>query len=282
MGAGRHQRRGPRRELVGPDQHHPGGRGVVRTQRARGGDRAVHPPAEGAAQDRLEALGGQGTEPDQDRVVAGAVDDRRLDPDPARAAVEDHVDVVAQVGPDVVGRGRADPPEPVGGRGGDPAAETAQQPLGERLVRHPDADRVAPAGDLVGHRRVAPHQEGQRPRPARLGEDPRRRRDGGGPRREELVDARTGREVHDDRMRGRSALHRVEALAARDGCGRRRRARTRSRSGRPPARPAPRPRPRRRRRPSGPPRPSSSPRRPAEPGSGGDQPTGPTPPTRAW
>ena len=83
-------------------------------------------------------------------LVAGAVDDRALDPDRARATVEDRVDVVAEIGAHVCRRRGADPAEPVGRRSRDPTGELAEQLEGERLVGDAQPDRVAATRDRVG------------------------------------------------------------------------------------------------------------------------------------
>ena len=60
------------------------------------------------------------------RTRPGAVDDGRLDADPARTTVEHEVDVAAEVGAHVGGSRRAHPAEAVGGRRGDPTTEGPQ------------------------------------------------------------------------------------------------------------------------------------------------------------
>ncbi len=67
-------------------------------------------------------------------IVLAAVDDGGFEADARRPAVEDQVDVRAEVGVDVGRGGGADPSEPVRGRGGDAAAEPGEEPLGDGLV----------------------------------------------------------------------------------------------------------------------------------------------------
>ena len=90
-----------------------------------------------------------------DGLVAGDVDDRRLDADAARAAVEHDVDVVAEVGAHVRGGRRAHAPEAVRRRRRDAAAERVEQRERERMVGHADTDGVAAARRLVARRAPA-------------------------------------------------------------------------------------------------------------------------------
>ena len=75
------------------------------------------------ADDRFELVARHAAGPEQGRAGAGEVDDGRLDADGTRAAVEDQVDAVAQLGPDVVGRRRAYAVRPIGTGGGDGPVE---------------------------------------------------------------------------------------------------------------------------------------------------------------
>ena len=82
------------------------------------------------------------------RLVAGDVDDRRLDADRARTAVEHEVDVGAEVVAHVLRGRRAHAAEPVRRRRRDAAAERVEQRERDRMVGDTDADRVAPARRL--------------------------------------------------------------------------------------------------------------------------------------
>ena len=129
---------------------------VVRRQRARA-PRISPVSSTGTARcTRISSttLADDAAEPEDHGIGAGAVDDGRLDPDPALAAVEHEVDVVAEIGAHV-GRGRgADPPEAVRRRRGDAPAERAEQVERERLVGHAQTDGREPAGDRVDHAAV--------------------------------------------------------------------------------------------------------------------------------
>ena len=101
----------------------------------------------------LDPLARDAAEP-QDRGL-GAASSRRWST-PRRRGTDRrraHVDVVAEVGAHVGGGGRAHPPEPVGRRRGDPAAERARAARARRgWSGTRSADGVEPAGDRVGHR----------------------------------------------------------------------------------------------------------------------------------
>ena len=79
------------------------------------------------AGDRLEHLARQAARPQDRRLLARQVDDRRLDAHRGRAAVEHEVDPVTEALADVRGGRGRDRPEPVGRRRRDPAAERPQQ-----------------------------------------------------------------------------------------------------------------------------------------------------------
>ncbi len=118
------------------------GSGRPRRRRARSPRRAP----------RSRATSSSGMPPAR-RIAGGAtVQSTIVDSTPtvARAAVEDVVDVVAEVGAHVFGRRRADPTEAVGRRGGEPAVERSEQLERQRVGRHAQADGVQPAGH---HRR---------------------------------------------------------------------------------------------------------------------------------
>ena len=106
-------------------------------------------------------------------VASTTVDSR---PTGGGAAVEDHRHVVAEIGGDVRGGGRADVAGAVGARRGDGQIGGAQQGLGDRVRRDAHGDGVEAGGgevgdDAVGAARRAPASAGRarRRRPA-LGE----------------------------------------------------------------------------------------------------------------
>ena len=90
------------------------------------------------------------------------------------------------------------------GRFAPASRERPQQGPGDRVVRHAEADRRAPAGDGVGHRRGPFEQQGQGSGPERVGQQPGRGRHLDRP----LVDGGRVGQVHDQRVVGRPALHR--------------------------------------------------------------------------
>ena len=130
---------------------HLGARRVVRVERARRSHLAGIEERDPATEERLHALAWHAAQPQDRRFAARAVDDRRLDADATRPAVEDHVDVVAEIGEHVGGGGGAHATEPVGRRCRHPTAERAQQRERERLVGDPQADGVEAAGHRVAH-----------------------------------------------------------------------------------------------------------------------------------
>ena len=215
---GGEDRLGPDDDGCRVDDLDPGLRGVVGLEHAGGagssrlghgvvGDR----DAGLAAQHVGEPLQAHPAEAQHDRLVEGAVDDGGLHPDVARAPVQHEVDVVAQVGADVVGRRRAHPTEAVGGRRrhtdgsvGPPCGEGPQQGPGDRVVGHAEADRGTPPGDGIGHGGCPFEQQRQRSGPERVGQEAGGGRDVDGP----LIDRRRIGDVDDQRVIGRSALHR--------------------------------------------------------------------------
>ena len=181
---------------------------------------------EGIVEQGGDVLGRDATRAQHLRRVDGAVDDRRLDTDRARPAVEDEVDVVAEVGAHVIGSRRADPAEAVGRRCGQPAAEAGQQLQRQRMSRHANTHGRPPAGDDVEHVRRPRHEQRQRARPARVGEHGRSRGDRRRPVAQLLGRGRGGRSAG-----GRPAGPSRRRSAARHrGSRHRRRARRRSRS----------------------------------------------------
>ena len=173
------------------------------------------------------------------RIVSGSdggVDDRRLDADAARTAIEHDVDVVAEVGAHVRGGRRAHPPETVGRRRGNRAANASSNASATGCVRNAEADRRR------DHRSRPRTMRSDRLRNTSVsgpGQNAARQRVGnfgyvGGV----LVERGRGRDVHDHRMVGGSTLHAVEAAQRLVVRRRRRPARTRSRSGTRPVPPA--------------------------------------------
>ena len=177
------------REALRVDEADAGPRGVVRGEGAgradgRGGS---HRQAGDGLDVRLADVAGT----QDDRALARAVDDRRLDADAAGPAVEDDVvglEELAELADHVRGRRGADPPEPVGARCRDADRRVPREPgqLAEhlqhdRVRRDPDRDRVLPAGHEVGGARRAGQDEGQGAGPERVGEGRRVGGHRGGP-----------------------------------------------------------------------------------------------------
>ena len=100
------------------------------------------------------------------------VDDSALQADRARAAVEDEVDRLAQLGGDVLDGGRADPARRVGARGDDGQPDLAQESLRRRVRRHPDGHGREAGDGGRGDLRLRGQRQDERQRagPERLGE----------------------------------------------------------------------------------------------------------------
>ncbi len=181
----------------------PGARGVRRGEPARWMATGTPPAASTSA--GPTAPGGD------DGLVAGAVEDRRLQPHPAGAAVEDDVQPVDQHGGELLehvrGGCRAHPAEAVGRRCGEPAAEPCQHGLGHGMVGRPDPHGVLAAGDVVTRPRAAGDDEGQRPRPERGGEPQRV----SGRRTHPAVEVTGAGHMHDERVVRGAALGGVHA-----------------------------------------------------------------------
>src|SRR5712692_2686355 len=103
--------------------------------------------------------------PQENRAIARQVDDRRFDADLARAAVQDQIDLFAEIVTHVLSCSRADAAEFVGGWSRNPTAELAQQLESDRVAGDAQADRVLAAGELIAHTQGALQNQGQRPRP---------------------------------------------------------------------------------------------------------------------
>ena len=193
----RRRRRRPRRGRAA--------RSATRACPARGSCRR---PAAPTPSERAELLAGDAAEPQHARRVRGAVDDRRLDTDRARAAVEHERNRRRRARRAPRRRSSGSP-----GRSGWPTARRAR-----RRTR-----RAAPAragGPGPGARRCRARRSPRRERAASrrttsvsgpgqhaAASVARRGRDLDRP----VVELLGAREVHDDRMLGRSTLHRVEA-----------------------------------------------------------------------
>ena len=80
------------------------------------------------------------TRPQQHRLVAGKGDDRRFDADVAGAAVEDQVDVVAEIVGDVLRGRRRDVTEAIGRRRRNAVAKRGEQRACDRMRRHAQSD----------------------------------------------------------------------------------------------------------------------------------------------
>ena len=113
------------------------------------------------------------------------VDDRALDTDRARPSVEDDVtagvEAISEVAEDVMGSGGAHGAEAVRRRCCQCHAAALEQPLGNRMCRHPQADGVASTGDLVDDAGRLRHDQREWSRPCCFGEHRRRLRDLAGP-----------------------------------------------------------------------------------------------------
>jgi hypothetical protein len=138
-----------------------------------------------APEERLDRLARHAARPQQRRVRAGHVDDRRLDADRAGATVEDVVDRVAEILHDVRRGGRADRAEAVGARRRDARARTpcsSASAIGCDGTRRPTVG--APPVTASSTLGSAPGDQRQRPRPESRGQRARRVRQLGGPRRQ--------------------------------------------------------------------------------------------------
>ncbi len=138
----------------------------------------------------------------QPHALALEGDDGRLEPELTLAAVEQHPHRLAELLAHVLGPGRRQPPEAVGRRRGDAAAEGGQQLLCHRVGRHADGDGVLAAGDDVVHVAGARQHHGQRPGPERLGQPRGDLRHLAHPAMQEARAV----EVHDHRVTRRAAL----------------------------------------------------------------------------
>ena len=157
-------------------QQQPGGRRVMRLQRARRPESGVRRAGgERRADDGLQRSGRDGARPKQDRLPADEAEDGGFQPYAASAAVEDQIHSVTEFIPHMPGLGRADPAEAVGGGRGDAATEGVQQRERHGVMRHPQAHAVLAAGH--GQRRLATAEDQrQRPRPEGLRQPPGDRR----------------------------------------------------------------------------------------------------------
>ena len=224
----------PRRELVarGDLDARPRASSATRACPAPRSRRPVTGSATGRPSTSSTLLARDAAEAQDRRVVAAAraVDDRRLHARRAHGtAVEHDVDVVAEIGAHVRGGRRAHPPEPVGRRRGDaPAERPASKRERDRVGGHP---QPAPCRGRRSPRRarraVAAHDDGERTGPERG----RERAGVVGHVAAHASSCVGRREVHDHRMVGGPALHRVETAHCVGVAARRHRARRPSRSG---------------------------------------------------
>ncbi len=116
------------------------------------------------------------------RHRAGAQEPRRIDreidegrglPAPGAAAVEDQGQLVPERGDRFFGGGGGRLGRPVGAGGDDRAAERPRQGAGDRMRRHPDADRGSPAEETRRQILRGAQDERQRTGPEGLSEAPR-------------------------------------------------------------------------------------------------------------
>ena len=161
-------------------------------------------------EDRVDRLAASRRRPGRSRARS-PVQSTIVDSTPTRhgPAVEHEVDVVAEVGADVGRGGRAHPAEAVRRTARrSPPPNAREQRERDRMVGHAEPDRVAAAGHLVGHP--------PRTRRTTSVSGPGQHASASAPRRRVgHVDAQSSScvgvgEVHDDRMVGRPALHRVQ------------------------------------------------------------------------
>lgn len=161
-------------DLLLLDQDDPRRRRVVRRVLTRHPDMARGRDLDRALQHRFEVLAGHSAGPEDGRGLACDVDDGRLDADAAGTAVQDEVDGIAELRPDVVSRGGADRAEAVGGRGGDTSAEGREQREGDGMVGHAHGHRLQATRGFQGHPAAAPQDQRERPWPEVLGQQARR------------------------------------------------------------------------------------------------------------
>lgn len=163
-----------------------------------------------ASQHRFEVLTRHPAGPQDGRVLAGDVDDRRLDADLAGSAVQHEVDGVTELRADVIHGGGADRAEAVGGRSRDATSESRQQREGDGMVGHAYCHRLQPAGRLQGDPPAAPQDQCQRSGP----EAPRQQARGRGHLFDPLVQLLGGGDVDDQRVGGgRPLVWKIRATA---------------------------------------------------------------------
>ena len=104
----------------------------------------------------------------QPRGRFGHQEDRRLDADKARTAVEDQVDSLTERRGDVPGGCRTELPERIGTWRGDRQIDFQEQLAGLRMRRHPNGHRRQAGRHQVRHQIRLRQNERQRSRPERL------------------------------------------------------------------------------------------------------------------
>jgi hypothetical protein len=140
-------------------------------------------------------------------LIASKRDDRAFDADDAGAAVENHRDLVAQIVLDMVRRRRRHVSEPIGRRRGDTRAERIEQRARDRVLRHPHAHAVLPAGHDIQHLCGARQNQCERTWPEGVGELARI----GGNLARPLLDCFRAAYMDDHRMIGGPALRREDS-----------------------------------------------------------------------
>ena len=199
-------------------ERHRGLRRVVRVERARRARSLGIAIARLDAHHARDVLARHGARAQQHRRAARQVDDGRLEPDLARAAVEDE-EPRAELVADMIGRGRAHVAEAIRRRRRDrPAADARECPqelLRHRVRRAAQSHRVLAAGHCVGNDARLLHDDRQGSGPELFRERERRGRRLMPP----FAQGRDGGDVHDQRMIGGAALQREDL---RDGLGIRR------------------------------------------------------------
>lgn len=198
------------------DQDNPCPRRVVRRMLARNAYGTPRPHRHGATQCALKILSCHAAWA-QYRRCAGEVDDRGLDTHRTGAAVQHVVDVGAQPVANMSSRRGTDRAETVGRWRRHTATERREQRAGDRMVGHPQRDRLQTAGDRAGNTAAPTKNQGHRARPETVSDAARRV----GHLRDPVGELTRPAEVHDQRVRrgpplhGEDTLHRVDVLRVR-------------------------------------------------------------------
>ena len=125
------------------------------------------------AQDIAELATGDRSGAKDPRRVAGQIDDGRFQSHRAGASVEHRVDAPAQAFEHLIGGGGAETFVGIGRGRGQPAVQGVEDAQQDRVIRHPQTDRGAAAGDFGRHGVGLVQQQGQRAGPERFGQPPR-------------------------------------------------------------------------------------------------------------